>query len=48
MIAECDRDLNGDGLLHAAIGRCLDLLRRGRMLVHALNRPANTSVALGY
>jgi hypothetical protein len=48
MIAECDHDLKGDVLLHAAIDRCLDLLRRGRMLVHALDRPANTSVALGY
>jgi REP element-mobilizing transposase RayT len=48
MIAECDHDLKGDVLLHAAIDRCLDLLRRGRMLVHALDRPVNTSVALGY
>jgi len=48
MIAECDRDLKEDALLHAAVDRCLDLLRRGRAFVPAVDRPASPFLALGY
>ena len=48
MIAECERDLKDDALLHEAVDRCLDLLRGGRALVHAVDRPADASIALGY
>ena len=48
MIAECDRDLKEDALLHEAVDRCLDLLRRGHTLMPAVDRPADSSVALGY
>ncbi len=48
MIAECDRDLKEDALLDAEVDRCLELLRRGRALVHAVDDPANSSLALSY
>src|SRR5258708_7665322 len=48
MIAECDRDLKEDALLHEAVDRCLDLLRRGRTLAHVADRQASPSLALGY
>ena len=47
MIGECDRDLKDDALLHEAVDRCLDLLRRGRALMPAVDRPADSSLALG-
>jgi hypothetical protein len=46
MIAECDRDLKDDTLLREAVGRCLDLLRRGRPLIVDVDRQPNSSLAL--
>jgi REP element-mobilizing transposase RayT len=48
MIAECDRELNEDVLLHTAIDRCLDLLRRRPTSTAAAHQPAASTLALGY
>src|SRR5260221_11302633 len=40
MIAECDRDLKEGVLLHAAVERCLDLLRRRLSSAPAVHQPA--------
>ena len=48
MIPECDRDLKDDVLLHAAVDRCLDLLRRRRSsMPPGYQRAAASSLALG-
>jgi REP element-mobilizing transposase RayT len=48
MIAECDRDLKGDVLLHVAVDRCLDLLRRRRSSTPEVHQAATaSSLALG-
>lgn len=46
MIADCDRDLKDDAAMREAVDRCLDHLRRGRVLEQAVGQPANSSLAL--
>src|SRR5260221_9567610 len=48
MIAECDRDLKEDALLHTAVDRCLDLLRSRLSSTPAVHQPAVSTLALGY